>query len=103
MRLDLRDGQWAELRERITHGAHKRIKLAIRKGNEDDAAAIELDDILIREFVTEWHIRDLAGELVPLTDADATDRIPSDIADVLWRAAVDLQQGATTPKSPTAS
>ncbi len=101
MRLELRDGQWAELRERISHGADKRIKLQRRKGADDDAAALETDDVLIREFVIAWLILDPDGNVIPLADADATDRLPDDIADELVVAAAKTYIGATVPNAPT--
>lgn len=103
MRVELRDGQWADLRERIRHDAHKRIKVAIRKATDDDAAAVDLDDVVIREFVVAWDIRDLDGQPIPVTDADALDRLPSDIADVLLTEALAAHERASVPNSPTAS
>jgi len=100
MRLELRDGQWADLRERIDHGAHKRIKVAIRKGSEDDALAVELDDVVIREFVTAWNVLDLEDNAIPLGELD---RVPSDIADALLQGALDAYQGASVPNPPTGS
>jgi hypothetical protein len=101
MRIELRDGQWAELRERIDHGAHKRIKVAIRKGQESDVAAVDLDDVVIREFVTSWHILDLEGHAIPLADVDALDRVPSDVADELLTAALEAHQAASVPNPST--
>lgn len=103
MRLELRDGQWAELRERISHGADKRIKIANRKGRDDDASALEIDDVLIREYVTAWHVLDIDGAAIPLTDPDATDRLPEDISDAIAIAAAEHYSGATAPNAPTPS
>lgn len=101
MRLELRDGQWADLRERISHGADKRIKIANRKGKTDDAAALEIDDVLIREYVTAWNVLDVNGSAIALDDADATDRLPEDISDAIAVAAATLYAGATAPNAPT--
>jgi hypothetical protein len=101
MRVELRGGQWAELRERIDHGAHKRIKVGIRKAGDDDVAAVDLDDVVIREFVTAWSIKDINGVVIDLAAADALDRLPSDIADALVTASLDAYQGATVPNPST--
>jgi len=101
MRVDLRDGQWAELRERISHGADKRIRLMRHRGSTDPDALLETGDLLIREFVTAWHVLDVDGSAIPLGDADATDRLPEDIADVIIDAAAELYNGATVPNVPT--
>ena len=103
MRLELRDNQWAELRERIDHGAHKRIKVAIRKGNESDVAAVDLDDVVVKEFVTAWSISDINGVAIPITDADALDRVPSDIADALLEGSLEAYKGASVPNPSTGS
>lgn len=101
MRLELRDGQWADLRERISHGADKRIKIAWRRGQNDETQTLELDDVLIREFVTVWHVLDVDGQAIPLADADATDRLPEDISDAIAVAAGELYRGVTVPNPPT--
>lgn len=101
MRLELRDGQWAELRERISHGADKRIKLANRKGRDDDAAALEIDDVLIREFVTAWNVLDIDGSAIPLDAPDATDRLAEDVSDAIAIQAAEIYTGATAPNAPT--
>lgn len=101
MRLELPDGQWAELRERISHGSDKRIKLAHRRGRDDDAAALEIDDILVREFVTAWHVLDIDGTPVPLADADATDRAREDVIDTIALRAAEMYVEATVPNAPT--
>ena len=101
MRLELRDGQWADLRGRISHGADKRIKIANRKGKDDDTAALEIDDVLIREFVTAWNVLDITGSAIALDDADATDRLPEDISDAIAVAAAGIYTGTTAPNAPT--
>ena len=103
MRENLRDGQWADIRERIDHGTHKRIKVAIRKAEDDDVAAVELDDVVIRAFVTDWSVKDIDGQPIPLTDTDALDRLPSDVADALLALVLAAHKQATVPNAPTGS
>lgn len=95
MRVELRDGQWADLRERITHGDDKAIK---RKYRDDPTeAATEM----IRRFVVTWSVKDPDGKPIDLSDADAIDRVPEDIADELFDAAGAHYKVATVPNPPT--
>ena len=96
-RIELRDGQWAELREHITHGADKRIKRAYVAGRREDADVFEAQTAVVREFTKSWNILDPDGAAIPLDAADAFDRMPDDIVDVLFAAGTDLWKEATTP------
>lgn len=102
MRVELPDGQWADLRERITHGQDKEIRRArarVRENPEEAAA----DDVTValRVFIRDWHVNDVDGNPIVVTDADAMDRLPADFADVLIGAILPLYAGATVPNSPT--
>ncbi len=101
MRLDLRDGQWAELRERINHGTDKHLKRTWRQGKSDIAYAFDIDTELGRAFVSAWSVRDIDGISIALTDADAIERLPDDIADAIASEAARLWTGATVPNEPT--
>lgn len=101
MRVELRDGQWAELRERITHGTDKLLKVTLRKGRADDAYAFDIDTELVRAFVSAWRVNGPDGAPIPLTDADAIERAPDDVIDVLGSTCVALWTGATVPNAPT--
>ncbi len=103
MRLELRDGQWAVLRDRIDHGADKRIKLARQRGKDDDEALVNIDDTIIREFVTAWHVMDPDGTVLALEDPTAIDRLPDDIADAIATRAAEIYIGATVPNPSTPS
>jgi hypothetical protein len=96
MRIELRDGQWAELRERITHADDKVIKrvYVVRRDPED---AVEWQTTMVRVFVRDWNVSDLDGKPIPITDADAIDRAPDDIIDTLTEPAVDLYKPSTEP------
>lgn len=100
-RIDLRDGQWADLRDRITHGTDKVIKKARAAAESDPDDRIELDTIVVRAFLKQWTVTDPDGNVIPVDDADAIDRAPEDIVDELMRAAVELYTGATVPNAPT--
>jgi hypothetical protein len=93
MRVELRDGQWAELRERITHGADKRIRRA------EDSVGRQTQ--LLREFITAWKMNDPDGKAIELSDEDAIDRMPEDLADELVGDASKNYGRATVPNAPT--
>lgn len=103
MRLDLRDGQWAELREHISHGQDKDIKRAQMRARLDPAAnASEGDTVALRTFIRSWNVNDPDGNAIPLTDGDAIERMPSDIADEIAVQVNELYHpAATVPNAPT--
>lgn len=100
-RIDLRDGQWAVIRERITHGQRKAI---IRVGQEDD---LEFMGAVSRAYVESWEVRDLDGNLIPLDAPDGFDRLPDDIAQAIYSDVVARWRAVTntvpTPPSSAAS
>ena len=101
MRVELRDGQWVELREHITHATDKQIKTARAKGLSDPATAFDWTTVMVRAFVREWSVNDPDGAAIPLADADAIDRAPDDIIDVLFEKAASAWIGATIPNPST--
>ena len=101
MREELRDDQWAEMRERITHGTDKAIKNARTVSLRDNSIAFDWTTTLVRAFVRDWNVRDPDGAAINIADADAIDRAPDDIVDTLLTRAVELWTGATVPNAPT--
>ena len=102
-RIELRDGQWAELRERITHAVDKDIKkqrTAILKAEE---GPWDWPTVLVRTFVRDWNVKDPDGSPIPITDPDAIERAPDDIIDTLFEKAAEQWVGATVPNPPTPS
>jgi hypothetical protein len=118
-RIELRDGQWAELRDHINHRTDKGIKLARRRAGEDRLSAeqFEWETLLIRLYARAWSIKDdedaaiELGDPIDLMAADPVglamsrrepvDRLPDDIADVLYKVAVEAWLGTTVPNAPT--
>lgn len=100
-RIELRDGQWADMRERITHGTDKAIKAARIKSRDDPEIAFDWTTQLVRAFVRDWSVRDPDGDPVVITDPDAIDRAPDDIVDTLFEKAAELWVGATVPNAST--
>ena len=101
MRIDLPDGQWAELRERITHAQDKDIKRLITKAQKDEEVWLDVDTLTLRTFLRDWYVKDPDGNPIPAADPDAVERAPSDITDELETHALRLYTGATDPNSPT--
>lgn len=93
MRLDLGEGQYAELRERLLYGQAQPIRLVfakIEKGGEA-AAWADLDLALVRGYVAAWHVLDLEGNAVPL---DRPELAPDGLIQAIALAALDLWKGA---------
>ena len=103
MRIELRDGQWADLREHISHGQDKDIKRAqMRSRLDPGGSAFEGDTVALRTFIRAWSVNDTDGAPIPLTDADAIERMPSDIADDIAAKVNGLYHPeATVPNAPT--
>jgi hypothetical protein len=101
MRIELRDGQWAELRERINHADDKDLKRAVQRGRDDPMEKWDVDTIIVRKFLRDWHVSDPDGNPIPVTDEDAIDRAPDDIIEKLALAAGQAWVGATVPNEPT--
>jgi hypothetical protein len=102
MRVPLRDGQWAELYERISHGEDKEIRRASRRAvaNPLESAGAG-DTVALRVFIKAWNVLDKDGTAIALTDADAIDRLPEDLADELLLHIQPLYKATTVPNPPT--
>lgn len=97
MKLDLGDGQHAELRDQLTYGQARPVRevfARIERGGEA-AAMAELDLALVRAFTESWHVLDFAGNAVGL---DTPDLAPDSAIQAIALAALDLWRGGTVPK-----
>lgn len=103
MRLDYPDGQWVELRERITHGQDKEIRRARVRARDDPSTAGDGDTVALRVFIRDWRVLDVNGEPIALTDPDAIERMPMDVADSVLGAIIPLYTAVTVPNPPTPS
>jgi hypothetical protein len=102
MRIELRDGQWAELRERITHAQDKEIKRAIQRGgNDPETTAGDSDTVALRMFIRGWSVNDPDGNAISLTEADAIERMPADLADEVIGHIIPLYIRTTDPNALT--
>lgn len=106
MRLDLPNGQYADLAERLTYGQARTVRAVYVAMGGDRNVAVDLDITLVRAYVTDWHVLDLDGKTVPL---DHAEQAPDDIIQAISLAASGLWKRAGTPKgngaatSPTTS
>jgi hypothetical protein len=106
MRIDLRDGMWAELHEHLTHAEDKRIKAQYRKSLDtegDDSEGDALNTLVVRIYTKAWHVLDRDGNAIPLSDEDAIDRAPDDVIDTLVPECSKLWKAHLAPKEPTPS
>jgi hypothetical protein len=101
MRIELRDGQWAELRERINHGEKKMLMRAVQAGQRDESLIFDYETVLVRVFLRAWSVKDIDGNPIDLADGDAIERTPADIFDELSDAAERLYLEATVPNGST--
>ena len=101
MRIELRDGQWADLRDRITHGVDKDIKRAVVRAQRDSLDAFDYETVVTRAFVRDWLVRDPDGRDIPIGDVDAIERAPDDIISALAIAAAERWTAVTIPNVPT--
>jgi hypothetical protein len=75
-RLELPDGQWADIEHRPTHGTIRKIgKETDRLGRSDPLAG---EDVIVGNLVREWYVKDGDGSEVALDKRDTWDRIPQD-------------------------
>jgi hypothetical protein len=95
VRIELPDGQWAELRDRITHAQDKELKRAIERARANTELWVEVDTLTVRTFVRDWFVKDPDGNAIPPSDGDAVERAPADIVDTLYEKAAELYTGAT--------
>jgi hypothetical protein len=101
MRVELRDGQWADLREHITHSVDKSIKVASVRSKADETLLFDWQTAIVRALVRDWNVRDPDGHEILITDADAMERAPSDIIESLFDPCSDAYIKATVPNAPT--
>lgn len=97
MRLELADGQWAELRERLTYAQAREIRATLLAVDEDHARLADLDLGLVRAYVSSWHVLDLEANAVAL---DQPQSAPDDVIQAIAVEAMRRwQESAAVPKA----
>ena len=94
MRLPLVDGQWAEMRERLTYGQAQPLRAAMGAAKQDFGTADQLTDAFLRAYVSSWNVLDLDGNAVPL---DQPDLAPDDVVQAIVLKAAELWKGMKMP------
>ena len=99
-RVDLPDGQWADLVERLNHAQRQRIRFAGRDG---------LDNVTegVAAMLTGWHVVDVDGVIIPVPaerpvggfPSAVLDTFPSDVVDDIAVAAAEIVTGEIVPKA----
>lgn len=107
MRLDLRDDQWADLREHVSHGTSNDIfrarrEIRVRRDAGDELAELEWPGTFIAFWLKDWHVVDPeTDEPIAGVDRDAILRAPEDIVDHLLVACSDRWWAVKVPNPST--
>jgi hypothetical protein len=95
VRIDLDDGQWAELRERPTTNQLNIVRRALIRFAEDRETGPDLFLAYVEAYVSDWHV--LAdGAAVPLASAGDVDDV---IIQRIAYEASELYKGRPDPKA----
>ena len=109
MRVELPDGQWAELREELTHGQFKRLSRALLRATESPAeAGPDIDTEFAAVYVSAWFLRAPDGSSVDLpAELEARiailDGLPATIVTRIATAAANSWRGRPDPNASAAS
>jgi hypothetical protein len=105
VRVELPEGQWAELREELTHGQTKRLQRALFRASENPAeAAPDIDTEFVAVYVAAWSLRGV-GDVPPDLDArlPVIDSLPEPVVSAIALAAAKVWKGRADPNASTAS
>lgn len=112
-RIDLGEGQWADLRSTATHGEDKALRREYVRGRNDLMWRGEWDTLIARVFVADWSIRDRDGVAIPIERAvdpeyrielltrECVERVPAEPMRRIVSRAADIYIEATVPNEPT--
>jgi hypothetical protein len=81
-RVDLQDGQWADLVERLNHAQRQRIRFAGRDGLDNVSEGIAA-------MLTGWHVLDVDGVVIPVPAERPVGGFPSAVLDTFPMEVVD--------------
>jgi hypothetical protein len=111
MRIELPDGQWAELRDRVSHREAKDFMRQVMAASEAAGSPFE-GGMAIRDVTVGWFVTGWSYEMpLPAGNPEGFDDLDSAAADVLIEAAVAQQERlipsfggkkeSTAPTSPS--
>jgi len=92
MRLPLTGGMEATLRDRLTYGQARDLRVAFLQAKDDPAAAADLPLALMRAYVSAWTVLDFDGHAVSV---DTPEDAPDDVLIEISAAAIDLWNGTS--------
>jgi hypothetical protein len=91
VRLQLPEGGWADLRERLLYGAAREVRTVLA-----EARLVDLDLALVKAYVSDWAVTDPDGHSVPL---DKPESAPDDVVQAIARDALKLWNADALPKA----
>ena len=100
MRVDLPDGQWADLRERLSYAQARDVRRASLAIRADAEALADFDIALVRAYVSAWHVLGIDGTAVAV---DNPEQAPDDIIQPLAARALEVWNAQPDPKGTPAS
>lgn len=102
-RLDLGDGQWAEIATRLTFGQITGIRIAGLTDEGESLAHPHIQRAYVAAMVTNWSIRDFDGTDIPF-GIDNLDRVPASLADRMYVQCLEgFRQYMADPKGGSAA
>ena len=96
MNLDIGSGQSVTLRDRLTYGQARGVRMAYYQTETDALAKADLDIALVKAFVSSWNVLDVDGKAVPL---DQPEQAPDDVIQAIVEVAAELFANAKLPKA----
>lgn len=100
-RIDLGDGDWAEVAERPTHGQINQLYKAYVASQKDPALYIDLMSAAILALTTSWSIRLPSGDNAPLS-AEGVAATPWDKLKPVFEAAMAIFGDTKVTAGPNA-
>lgn len=90
-RLELPEGQWADIERRPSHGTIRKIgKETERLGRSDPLAG---EDVIIGNLVKDWHVKDENGDSVPFK-RESFDSVPQDVFSLISEECLSVVESA---------
>lgn len=100
-KLQLNDGQWAELRDWLTHGEEKAVLRTWAAASKNLEEAPEIDTALVRAYLMAWNVKGRDGRELPVEQIDDA---PGNIVATIVEVVTERWAGrrGTDPNSPDA-
>jgi hypothetical protein len=99
VRLELPDGQWAELRDALTYGQARDVRKLFLAANDDRGQLADIDGAMVRAYLLSWNVHGLDGASLGVDQLDDCPNATIEaIKPVVWK----LWQGKPDPKGTTA-